>query len=684
MPTRTTPTTRRTRTRAAAGSRLVGCAALLAVLAAEAVGANLPKDRREALARLGRLEERLRDGKRRGATRPWTRISGADPIAVEPLPDGERFIGLLAGESAVVLLDSEARELSRLPAPARPSGLYVAPSGEVVVVGEEASRVARYRNEGRDLSELPGLELEGVHGLRDVVVAAGRLYAIDRAGGRIVVAEDTAQNAADDGRVIARELAPCRGGIAIDVVDVEHGPLLIADCLLEHALVVRDLDGREIARVAHHGPFWSMAAARAPDGALLLASGGVEDRPLDRSEGFFGSIDSFVYLDRIDGETVQRLAAVNVSDLGVITPKWVELRLGGGGVEVAVAGYGSDRLAVLSWQGSVRGPPRVAARAVPPGTTDIAGPIAANPLLDAWVVLGEGQSRVRLLADREPRSPAMRIGEVLFFTTLLAPSASSEGRRSRFTCETCHHEGGIDGRTHWTGRGEVYATTKPLFGLLANRPFFSRALDPTMTRMVDNEFRVANRGSGEPWFSVRPSDRPWLAAIDPLPAELSAEWLRGAFIEFLAAHEPATNPRVRGRDRFTPLEAGGADLFRERCEGCHAARLVADEAASRVAFSEWEGRIFGGGPILWGRIGYERTEITPYVHPAGARVPALRRVVDKWPYFTNGSAGSLEDVLERASWGDGRFSHAAAEDAPASERLNAAERRALLAFLSLL
>ena len=63
----------------------------------------------------------------------------------------------------------------------------------------------------------------------------------------------------------------------------------------------------------------------------------------------------------------------------------------------------------------------------------------------------------------------------------MAPSSSSEGAKSRFSCETCHFEGYVDGRTHHTGRGDVRATTKPLVGLFNNRPHFSRALDPDLT-----------------------------------------------------------------------------------------------------------------------------------------------------------------------------------------------------------
>src|SRR5690606_32092939 len=114
-------------------------------------------------------------------------------------------------------------------------------------------------------------------------------------------------------------------------------------------------------------------------------------------------------------------------------------------------------------------------------------------------------------------------------------------------------------------------------------------------------------------------------------------------------------------------------------------------------FGSWEERIFGDGALVWGRAGYEKTGVEPYVHPDGARVPSLRRLWLKAPYFTNGSAATLEDVLAEARWSEAGFAHAAtnagtdgATDGVTSaaaadgERIDAEERRALLAFLRLL
>jgi cytochrome c peroxidase len=88
------------------------------------------------------------------------------------------------------------------------------------------------------------------------------------------------------------------------------------------------------------------------------------------------------------------------------------------------------------------------------------------------------------------------------------------------------------------------------------------------------------------------------------------------------------------------------------------------------------------GPIVWARDSYEKTGIEPYVHPSGSRVPSLRRLYKKRPYFTNGSAADLDDVLARAGTAASGFSHAGIDGS--TPLLGARSRAALRAFLDLL
>jgi hypothetical protein len=102
-----------------------------------------------------------------------------------------------------------------------------------------------------------------------------------------------------------------------------------------------------------------------------------------------------------------------------------------------------------------------------------------------------------------------------------------------------------------------------------------------------------------------------------------------------------------------------------------------------VPFEEWEPLVLSpAGAIVWSRDGYQRTGVVPYPHEAGTRVPSLRRLYKKRPYFTNGSAADLADVLRRARYSPDGFRHDGG--GTAAEELDEASRRALLAFLDLL
>jgi hypothetical protein len=320
--------------------------------------------------------------------------------------------------------------------------------------------------------------------------------------------------------------------------------------------------------------------------------------------------------------------------------------------------------------------------------------VIANPLLDAWVAVDHGGVAVVPAGGgaSPTRSLDSRLGEALFFTTLMAPWNRSDGRLSRFTCETCHFEGYVDGRIHHTGRGEVHAVTKPLRGLFNNRPHFSRALDRDMTTMVNNEFRVAGANSGhDPWFSLALADAPWAADRFEGRAALSPELLRRALMTFLMEFTHRPNPSVFGRTQWDAGERAGAEVFRDKCESCHEARLVADDASTRVPFDKWEALVMAReGAIVWARADYEKTGVVPYVNDAGARIVSLRRLYKKYPYFTNGSAKDLAGLLDRACFVDGRFMHDGAGESAASpgERsvtaLSRGDKANLLAFLDLL
>ncbi len=619
---------------------------------------------------------------------------GPDPYELRAAPwadgaGGPRLLGLLRGRSALVELDGSLKEVARLPTPESPTGLAVGANGEVFVVGELSSHVARYVRTRGVLESAGFIDLPDVRAMRDVASGPeGVLYVVEEHDGRLI----TIEPAASSGPLVpmARVDTPlCHGPIHVLRLARE----LLVDCLLDHTIIVRAVDARGLplaqgeVRIVHDGPMWGLDAIEDGD-ALVVAVGGVEDHPLDRTQGSFGFIDSFASVYRVSHGHLDKTREENMSAIGLVTPKALKLwRDSQNGLELAVAAYGSDRFAILDVAG---GKPTTISELAPGSATleRLADGtfVIANPLLDAWVRKSARDNTVVVVTDpaSASRSTDSRLGEALFFTTLMAPWDSSEGRLSRFTCETCHFEGYVDGRTHHTGRGDVHATTKPLLGLFNNRPHFSRALDRDMTTMVNNEFRVAGANSGhDPWFSLRASEFPWADALFAGRAEVGPEALRRALMSFFIEFSHRPNPAVVGRTQWSASERTGAGVFRDKCESCHEARLVADDPASRVPFDRWEGLVMSReGAIVWAQADYEKTGVLPYVNEAGARVVSLRRLYKKYPYFTNGSAKTLSSVLERARLADGHFFH---DDAPdGAQGLSSDEKVALLAFLDLL
>jgi hypothetical protein len=659
-------------------------------------------------------------------------ITGADPIAVRALPGTSLLVGLLRGRDAIVVLDADLHEIQRLEAPASPTGITFDADGHVFVSGERSGQIQRYRVAlPAGLERSGSLELTDVRAIRDVAFGAeGALYVVEEHDGRLITltlgADDRAGRRPHAAAIrgddpIAFERSEAFVGLgAMRVLRV--GDRVLVGCLLDHRVVVRRVDARGRPEVEgeiilqHDGPIWSFDAKEIP-GGLLVAAGGVEDHPLDRTGGSFGYIDSFAFLYRLGehDEAPTRLQTINVSEHGVITPKVVRLEATPEGTTVMVTGYGGDHAVELGWGADPAAPARVVAWALPPGTTSAAvirgageksSPrvVFADPLLDAWIAspradgpgpptivpAAEPQERAPGGREAAPRSVESKVGEALFFTSLMAPHNRTDGPLSRFTCETCHFEGYVDGRTHHTGRGDVRATTKPLLGLFNNAPHFSRALDPDLTTVAHSEFRVAGALSGhDPWFSVEAGAVPWLDALGAGGRAWSAIELRQALMTFLMDFTHRPNPAViqRAAAAWTATERAGAEVFRDHCESCHAARFRSNDPASRVPFESWERVVMAReGAIVWAEAEYRKTGIVPYVHAQGARVPSLRRLYKKRPYFTNGSARDLAAVLERARVSDRGFLHGPGEPegGDPGQPLDEVSRRSLLAFLDLL
>jgi len=657
----------------------------------------------DARERLAQFEASRRAATDFARLPPANRSHGADPYALASL-DAEHLVGVLRGASALVLLDTRLRELQRIDVPGSAVALTVSESGECWVAAEASRSLLRFRFDGQRLARVGQLDLPGILGVRALTAGpSGVLYVLDEHDGTLLTIDPARSTSVRERRRVGH------GPLSLRRV----GSLLIVDLLLDHALAIYSLDARgaileERARVHHDGPIWGFDAALLSDGQLLLAAAGVEDHALDRSQGFFGNIDSFVFCYLLPkAGALRALWQRNVSELGVVTPKAPLLFLEGEKARLFVAGYGSDRALQLYFDPSSQALARAQTEPFFPGVSAAlrlpSGEIAlADPLLDVWLLrpaAGERREPAEVVPVTSQQAPLAtteeRLGEALFFTTLMAPNNNSENTHSRFSCETCHFEGYVDGRIHYTGRDDVHVATKPLRGLFNNRPHFSRALDADLATVSHHEFRVAGNGSGtDPWFEIQSEHYPWLTQLGVFDETVGPEALRRALIAFLMRFSHTTNPAVVGRAHFSAEEQRGAALFRDHCASCHAARLQSDVAESALSFDAWERAIFSAeGAIVWASAEYQKTGVIPYVHESGTRVPSLRRAAAKWPHFTNGSADTLLDVVRRARFTlrgsrsafDGtQFFHDRAPPDAALRALTPDEARDVTAFLELL
>jgi cytochrome c peroxidase len=140
---------------------------------------------------------------------------------------------------------------------------------------------------------------------------------------------------------------------------------------------------------------------------------------------------------------------------------------------------------------------------------------------------------------------------------------------------------------------------------------------------------------------------------------------------------PEPSPFVAADARaLSPEARRGLAIFQDRCAGCH--QLVGSSAlGDHVDGAVLEARLLAGQVALTSPGRYAVG--TPILGEGGNNPPSLRGVWDAAPYFSDGSARTLEAALRRTDPG------ASAVHAPANAARPPAfstdEQAALLAFL---
>src|SRR6185369_1844988 len=126
---------------------------------------------------------------------------------------------------------------------------------------------------------------------------------------------------------------------------------------------------------------------------------------------------------------------------------------------------------------------------------------------------------------------------------------------------------------------------------------------------------------------------------------LSPADVRQALARYMERIPPEPSPYVApARRGLSADERRGLALFRDACAGCH--RLVGNSARdNRIPAAALESRLAAGEVALTSPRRYAVG--TPVLGEGGNNPPSLRGVWDAAPYFSDGSARTLEELLAR-------------------------------------
>jgi mono/diheme cytochrome c family protein len=487
----------------------------------------------------------------------------------------------------------------------------------------------------------------------------------------------------------------------------ERRALLLVSSFVDHAVTVHPLgdDGRvgpAIQTIVTEAPVLDMVLANGPrEGPPELWLLTHEDRPLSRAHGAVEGLDSGILrlAARIAGAAgpafedagPQRRPFTNLSERAPapvieLAASARDERSGA----IAIVGAGTDDVLVVS--ASTRDPGAgvtVTVGAAPAAVVALPGArwVTADRLSDTltFVAAGEGaDARVvaTLVVGAPARASRLELGEVMFYSRALTPHNVADGPLSLYTCAACHDDGHVDGRRHPSKRNRFFSMTKTCRGLGTTPPYLSLGEPATIDAFADNIVATHAQGADRApddydRYPVTLRVRGARAADGWKDVVLSPVDVRAALAAYMSRIPPEPSPFVApGRRALAVDERRGLAVFRDRCAGCH--ELVGDTAlGNAIPARELERRLLAGQVALTSARLYDVG--TPVLGKTGNNPPSLRGAWDAAPYFSDGSARTLEDVLRRTDPSAAKVH--APDNAERPAALSAEARAALLAFL---
>lgn len=407
------------------------------------------------------------------------------------------------------------------------------------------------------------------------------------------------------------------------------------------------------------------AAGRAPVlSGLLLAT--YEDRTLSRERLAVEGLDSVILRVPFSGAGAPapfadpgpgKRESVNLSERPsdpVVALDALAVDAASG--RIAITGGGSDNLIVGSPDArSLVDDPTIAVGANPSAVAFLSRGrvVTADRLSDTLSfvtppgVPGAAATVETLTVGRPERPTPAERGEALFYSRALVPNNVATGPLSIYTCAACHAEGHVDGRRHPSKRNRFYSMTKTCRGLAGTEPFLSVGEPDTFAAFADNIVATHAQGAldAPDSYDQYPVRLRLRQGTGWSTATLSPKEVRVALAAYMARIPVEPSPFAPpSRRAFSAPERRGLETFRADCAGCHQL-LPSTSAKHGVAAADLERSLLAGQLVLTSARRYDVG--TPVLREGGNNPPSLRGVWAAAPYFSDGSAASLEDVLRR-------------------------------------
>ena len=253
----------------------------------------------------------------------------------------------------------------------------------------------------------------------------------------------------------------------------------------------------------------------------------------------------------------------------------------------------------------------------------------------------------RVTADIDEGS---ELGERLFYSAALWDAEAGDA----YSCNSCHWDTRVDHRVHPGYLERRHEATRPLGGVIGAGPIFSTLGADTLVDAIEGLLRGLDArfwkdgGQHGSWWT---EDR-LLRDSAGVQRRIKAKTVRRALLEFVANLPVRRGPLRRPGAALGVGARRGWDLFQRDCLGCHQA--TPDARRPQQVPPNDVPRYLGERPLLFGRAAWALTGAEPYFTPWGNRISPLLDLGRGGPFFANGSAATLREVIAHFRPGDAR------------------------------